>query len=280
MQKYLVRLSYLGAGFRGWQKQDEADEKIVPSIQATFEDTLESITGERSVIVASGRTDAGVHAREQVLHFRLKKRFWQGTVLERALNSRLPRSVRVISVHPVGDEFHAQHSVVRKQYSYYFQQGPCALPFYDSMSVWLRHTLDVEAMNRGAGFLVGDHDFLPFQARGSKPMPTVRTIFEASVTREPIRHPGVGVETVTSEAEFYWVRLKIVGSGFLKQMVRSIAGTLVQIGEGKRSPEDIRDILVSQDRKKVGPTALARGLVLEKVWYPDEVIREKITHSV
>lgn len=279
MQKYLVRLAYLGAGFRGWQKQDEADERIVPSIQATFENTLESITGERSVIVASGRTDAGVHAREQVLHFKLKKRFWQSSVLERALNSRLPRSVRVISVTPVSDDFHAQHSVTKKQYSYYFQQGPCALPFHEPMSVWLRHTLDIEAMNRAIGFLVGEHDFLPFQARGTKPMPTVRTIFEASVTREAIHHPGA-IEMSAKGSEFYWVRIRLVGSGFLKQMVRSIAGTLEQVGEGKRPAEDLRLIIEAQDRKKVGPTALARGLVLEKVWYPEELIRESITHSV
>jgi tRNA pseudouridine38-40 synthase len=119
-------------------------------------------------------------------------------------------------------------------------------------------------MNRALGFLVGEHDFKPFQSSGARPGPTVRKILEAEAVPEPIAFPG-GLA-----GRAHLVRIRIVGTGFLKQMVRGIAGTLLQIGEGRRDPESTREILVSGDRKKVGPTAPGRALWLEEVWYPSQ----------
>ena len=113
--------------------------------------------------------------------------------------------------------------------------------------------------------LVGEHDFLPFRASGAKVTTTIRHIYEAEVTREPIPQPGL----FDPASHFLW-RVRIVGSGFLKQMVRGIAGTLKQIGEGRRPVEDMQQILTSLDRQQVGPTAPARGLWLDRVWYPTQ----------
>jgi tRNA pseudouridine38-40 synthase len=264
MWKYAALVSYVGTDFCGWQKQKGSAADGAPSIQATFEGALKRMTGEEASVVGSGRTDSGVHALGQVAHFVLKSKEWDPAIIQRGLNSILPTSIRVQAVQSVAIEFHAQRSATRKQYSYYFQQGACAIPHIEPFSWWIHKPLDVEAMQAGLQHLQGAHDFKPFQSSGAKPGPTVREILEARVAREPLRFPGDFVYPV----EF--VRVRIVGTGFLKQMVRGIAGTLLQIGEQRRSPECFREILATGDRRHVGPTAPARALWLEQVWYPEE----------
>lgn len=222
---------------------------------------------ERIALVGSGRTDSGVHAVGQVAHFILNKQ-WDPGVLHRAMNSRLRNEVpdiQVLAVQPVSHEFHAQQSADKKQYSYYFQQGPCALPHLEPFSWWIHRRLDRAAMQRALDKLQGEHDFKPFQAAGSKPGPTVRMIFEAEIHWEALRIPES--LDVVGGIPLGFVRIRLVGSGFLKQMVRGIAGTLLEVGEGRRAPESIDEILTTQNRRKVGPTAPARALWLEKVWY-------------
>jgi tRNA pseudouridine38-40 synthase len=263
MQKYRIRYSYYGGNFIGLQRQSEREESRSQSIQAVFEAALESITSEKVRLVSSGRTDAGVHAFEQVSHIVLRNRDWDPERLKLALNSRLPPEIRVAHVDRVPIEFHAQHSAVCKQYSYYFQQGPCALPFLQNYSVWVPKTLNIQAMDRAVKMLIGKHDFSAFQGRKAKPVPTIRHLMEAEVVRQSIHFPGDPDLT----SEFYLVRIRLKGEGFLKQMVRSIAGTLLQIGEGKRPASDLGKLVVTLDRTQVGPTAHPRGLFLEKVWY-------------
>jgi tRNA pseudouridine38-40 synthase len=124
-------------------------------------------------------------------------------------------------------------------------------------------------MSEGLKFLVGEHDFKPFQGAGAKPGPTVRCILEADVELRPIVFPELGVSrNYEIQERLALIRVRVVGTGFLKQMVRGIAGTLLQIGEGRRPPECISEILASQDRSQVGPTAPARALWLERLWYP------------
>lgn len=268
MQKFAALISYRGSRFCGWQRQSGSAASGDPSIQETLEQALESITQEKASVVGSGRTDSGVNALGQVAHFRLEKKEWDPQILFRAMNSRLPMDIRILEVKKVPMEFHAQVSAIKKQYSYYFQQGSTSLPHLEPYSFWVYRQLNVSAMNEAAQILKGSHDFKPFQAAGAKPLKsTVREIFEAEVSFEPLPFPGPGGGLINPE--FGFVRVKLVGSGFLRQMVRGIAGTLLEIGENKRSPQCIREILDTKNRDLVGATAPGRALWLEKVWYRD-----------
>ena len=293
MIKYSLLLSYAGTNYCGWQRQkDEPTEGLglkgesklkrsgdsaqKHSIQATLEAALLKMTGESVRVVGSGRTDSGVHAAGQVAHFILKEPSsrWNEEIICRGLNGLLPMSIRILRVESVPLPFHAQKSALKKQYSYYFQQGPCPLPHLEPYSWWIRKKLDLHALRTALKFLEGEHDFKPFQASGAKPGPTVRKILETEVRFDPIGFPEVPVfedevrEGVSGVSPLGLVRVRIVGTGFLKQMVRGIAGTLLQIGEGRRPAEDMRRIIETQDRQEVGPTAPARALWLEQVWYP------------
>jgi tRNA pseudouridine38-40 synthase len=265
MHKFAALFSYTGTRYCGWQRQAGSAAGGGPSIQATIEEALQRMTGEAATVVGSGRTDAGVHALAQRAHWviRSEHKVWKPEVFKNGLNSHLPQDIRVLEVREVPMDFHAQHSAERKQYSFYFQQGPCPLPHLSLHSWWIRKRLDVAAMQKALDSLRGKHDFKPFQAAGAKPVPTVKTIFEAQAVAEPIGFPG------RADSAFFFVRVRLLGDGFLRQMVRGIAGTLLQIGEGRRDPDCIREILRGGDRSSVGPTAQARGLWLERVWYPE-----------
>jgi tRNA pseudouridine38-40 synthase len=263
MKKYALLLSYVGTPYCGWQRQAPSGPEKRPSVQGVLEETLFKLSGERVAVVGSGRTDSGVHASNQVAHFIFKKKIWNEAVLFKGLNSILPRTIQALQLQEVPLDFHAQKSAIKKQYSYYFQQGASAIPHYEPLSWWIRKRLDLEALRRALQVLVGEHNFKPFQARGSRPGSTIRKIFGAEVSFLPIAFPHSFSQT------FGLIRIQIIGSGFLKQMARGIAGTLLQIGEGRRPPEAMSEILVSQERSQVGPTAPARALWLEKVWYPN-----------
>jgi len=275
MWKYAALVSYSGTGFCGWQKQKGSAAEGAPSIQATIEEILAGITSEVPVsIVGSGRTDSGVHALGQVVHFVLRRKEWETGILLRALNSLLPSRIQVLEIKKVPIEFHAQRSAVRKQYSYYFQQGPTSLPHLKPYSWWIKKRLDIQAMQEAASALIGEHDFKPFQASGARVGSTVRRILEAEVIFEPLIFPGRGLGGGTNAGigaryEIGFVRFRVIGTGFLKQMVRGIAGTLLQVGENRRQASCIQEILASGCRTEVGPTAPARGLWLEQVWYPE-----------
>jgi tRNA pseudouridine38-40 synthase len=273
MKKYSVLFSYVGTDFCGWQKQKGSAAEGKPSIQRTIEQVLAKITNEAVIIVGSGRTDSGVHAVGQVAHFILRDtKVWETKNLRRGMNSILPLTIRAMDVREVEIDFHAQHSAEKKQYSYYFQQGASPVAHLAPFSRWIHKRLDVEAMNQGLKYLIGEHDFKPFQGAGSKPGSTVREILEAEVTTEkvgfPMTLPTGGPGALSQEISL--VRVRVLGTGFLKQMVRGIAGTLLQVGESRRPAECFRDILKSQNRDDVGPTAPARALWLEKVWYPEK----------
>lgn len=227
------------------------------------------MTSRPITIIGSGRTDSGVHALAQIAHFNFEEEPRFSTeIFKLGLNSHLPIDIRVIDVQKVPEEFHAQRSATHKQYSYYFQQGPCPLPHLMDTTWWIQKELDVVGMQEALNYLVGEHDFKTFQATGGpKDKSTVRKILEGTVTREPMpRYPGQNL----NEMGFSVVRVRLVGTGFLKQMVRGIAGTLLQIGEKSRNPAEMATILASHDRQLVSPTAPAKGLTLERVWYkPD-----------
>lgn len=260
--KYAMLIAYEGSDFCGWQIQHGVGvhENKKPSIEGLITNAIESLCGESVTVVSSGRTDAGVHASGQVAHFALPEERPDEHFAD-ALNTLLPETIRIVKIGRVPDSFSARRSAA-KQYSYYFQQGPSALPHLRNQTYWNRYPLNHEAMNEAVQLLTGEHDFLGFCAAGAQVSTTVRTIHEASVIRLPIPEPGC-----FPMESFSLIRVRLRGSGFLKQMVRNIAGTLRQIGEGRRPVEDVLIILASRDRKQAGPTAHPGGLWLDRVWY-------------
>lgn len=265
--KYAMLLSYSGTNYCGWQLQKGSAASGQPSIQETLNHFLGLMTSQPRVsVVGSGRTDSGVHAAGQVAHFILNRE-WEVRNLFNGMNSHLPPSIRILAVKRVPIEFHAQRDAQKKQYSFYFQQGPQAMPHLEHFSWWIRRRLDDQAMQQALAALVGEHDFKPFQSSGAEVRTTVRSILEARVTREPVLFPQA--MAFAGGVPLEMVRVRVVGTGFLKQMVRGIAGTLLQVGEGRRPATCMAEILEKQARNLVGPTAPGRGLWLEKVWYPE-----------
>ncbi len=261
--KFVIQFAFDGSDYCGWQIQRGvgSHENTKPSIEGTLRDAIKSVCRETVTIVASGRTDAGVHASRQVAHFELEDRNSSDENLLRGLNQALPDTIQIHELKQVPDSFRAQHAV-RKQYSYYFQQGPSNLPHLKAYTMWNRHDLNGQLMHEAAQQLIGDHDFAPFGSARSNVSSTIRHIHEADVTREPISKPGC----FDPASQYLW-RVRIIGSGFLMHMMRSIAGTLKQIGEEQRPPDDIQHILRRGNRQEVGPTAPSSGLWLDRVWY-------------
>lgn len=307
MKKFAVKVGYIGQSYCGWQRQTKDVSGPKQSVQEVIEDALRSIVNparksrsesndhlheasKKLNIIGSGRTDSGVHASSQVFHFTLrehddepgqnhqtddplkhssplKRRDFEPWILQNALNARLPPNIRVAWVREVKLDFHAQRSVLKKHYAYYFQEGPTSLVPWVPLSTWAKGSLDLEAMQEAASVLVGEHDFKAFQATGTKVVTTVRELFDVRVTRFK---PNLFWLDSDHAAPFAMVRIDCIGSGFLRSMVRGIAGTLYQIGKGKRPANDMRIVLESLDRSLVGPSAPAHGLWLEGVEYsPD-----------
>ena len=264
MPRYAMLLAYDGTDFCGWQNQSGTGkhENPKPGIEGVVNQALLEATGETATAVASGRTDAGVHANGQVAHFTLSNRQPSQEHFLLSLNQKLPPGVQVNRLAEVPDSFSARQAS-SKQYSYYLQHGPSELPHLRFGTTWIRHPLNGDQMHLALQHLIGEHDFPPFGSSRANVSSTIRTIFNARVTRESIPFsPG-------ALAHDLW-RIQITGSGFLMHMMRSIAGTLIQIGEGRRPPEDMLAILESGNRAQVGPTAPARGLWLDQVCYQSD----------
>lgn len=262
--KYAMRLAYDGTDFCGWQTQRGKGRHVNPkqAIEETLVSAILDLCDETVTVTGSGRTDAGVHAVGQVAHFRLETDRFSIENLRRGLNHRLPESVQILQLGKVPAAFHSQRTL-SKQYSYYFQEGPAILPHLRKYTTWCRNRLDGEAMHGAIQALIGTHDFAAFSRSGVAVSSTVREITEAEVTCE-----GGGFPMACHAAECKVWRVRLVGSGFLKQMVRTIAGTLKEIGEGSRPAFSLATTLESRDRDASGPTAPAGGLWLERVMYP------------
>jgi len=262
LTKFALWITYDGTQTCGWQKQRGTAASGGPSVQEAIEKALHQISGESPSVVGSGRTDAGVHASGQVAHFCLREKDWGVEKFRLALNSTLPPWVRIREVREVRIEFHAQRSALKKQYSYYILQSKAPIPHLAPYAWWVRRSLDRDRMGEAISYLKGKHDFAVFQASGAKPGPTDRTIFEADVTTVTPKFPDFG-------PQLELIRIRVVGSGFLKQMVRAIAGTLIEIGQGKHDVSHFDLLIQSKDRSFLGATAKPRGLWLERVWYSE-----------
>jgi tRNA pseudouridine38-40 synthase len=248
MRTVKLTLAYDGTAYAGWQNQPGR-----LTVQGVLEAAIEQITGRPSRTLASGRTDTGVHALEQVVGFRTTSRL-PAAVLRRAINARLPRDVAVLDLVDAPEGFHPIRDVLRKRYRYVIHDGPIRDVFRRSYAWKVHVRLDAAAMDRAARALVGTHDFRSFQTQGAPRKTTVRTVFDLSVRRG-------------EEAEENLVTLEIESNGFLYNMVRAIVGSLVEVGRGRRPEPWIAEVLASADRRLAGPTAPSHGLYLIKVLY-------------
>jgi tRNA pseudouridine38-40 synthase len=240
-----LTLEYDGNRYHGWQRQKNA-----LTIQEVIETALAHITGEAVRLIGSGRTDAGVHALGQVANFTTGS-----AVPERAfvhgLNALLPTDIAVLAAEAVPIDFHARYGALAKTYEYRLLNRPIRSPLHHTRAWWLAGRLDAGAMQRAARALPGEHDFLTFRASGSRPGHAGRRVREAAWQR----HPGG------------WLYFTITANGFLRGMVRSLVGTMVEIGKGKYPPEYLGEALEKRDRRLAGPTAPPQGLFLVRVEY-------------
>ncbi len=257
-------LSYCGTHYRGWQKQPG-----VRTLQQELEDALTRITGETPSIIASGRTDAGVHALGQVVNFRTESTIpLEGLV--KGLNSMLPPDIAVLEAKDVPWKFHAIGSALSKRYCYLIINSKVRLPLWEERAwVITRHSLDHEHMDRAAGLLVGRHDFSSFTASGSSAKTRERTVLECRV--ELLRHP------LFPDAPGRHIMFTVAAEGFLRYMVRNITGMLVEIGAGKRPWQDMKTVLEARDRGAASVTAPPQGLYLAEVTYSEEAERKPFT---
>ena len=238
-------IEYDGSNYLGWQIQPKGH-----TIQGVIQDRLKRLTGEPLQLIGSGRTDAGVHALGQVAHFKTESRMDANT-FQRALNSLLPEDIVIRRAEEVEADFHARRSAKSKIYEYRILNRSTP-PAVDRQYVWhVPQKLNLDEMKKATRNLVGEHDFSAFRSVGSPTRSSVRNILRADWKR--------GKRSV--------LRFEIEATGFLKQMVRAIVGTLVEVGRGKISAQEFKRILDSKDRKEAGPTAPAQGLFLKEVRY-------------
>lgn len=249
---YRLTLAYDGTEFAGWQRQPGRR-----TVQQELEDALRRITGAAAHCIASGRTDAGVHALGQVVSFQSATRL-APPVLTKALNAELPEDMLVFEVAPAPPQFHALRDALRKRYRYVIEDGRLR-DLFDRRYVWhVFAQLDVAAMQQAAEYLVGTHDFASFQTGGSPRLSTVRTIYELLVERRAAE--------LTDR-----VVIEVEADGFLYNMVRNIVGTLVEVGKRKQPPAWVTEVLAARRRAAAGMTAPAQGLYLVGVLYPESV---------
>ena len=244
-KNFRITVEYDGTDFHGWQRQLQDR-----TVQAEIEAAIATMTRQKVTVHGSGRTDAGVHALGQVASFRCETRLAAGDFLI-GLNGLLPEDIAVLECREAPDDFHARYSAKSKVYRYHILNRVLPSAIERRFCWHLRKPLALEAMNRGAGRLVGTHDFSSFEAAGSPRSHSRRTVLSAGCDR-----PEADRICFTIEAD-----------GFLRCMVRNIVGTLVEIGAGKRRPEEVDQILAAADRSEAGPTAPARGLSLLVVRY-------------
>jgi tRNA pseudouridine38-40 synthase len=240
-----LTLEYDGTRYHGWQRQKNA-----LSIQEVIETALARITGEAVRLIGSGRTDAGVHALGQVANFITESAVpWRAFLY--GLNSLLPTDIAVLAAEEAPLPFHARYNALAKTYEYRILNRPVRSPLSHLQACWLPGPLDVAAMAEAAQALPGEHDFLAFRAAGSRPGQAVRRVREAVWRSLPDNR----------------LHFTVTANGFLRGMVRSLVGTMVEIGKGKYPPEYLGEVMERRDRRLAGPTAPPQGLFLVRVEY-------------
>jgi tRNA pseudouridine38-40 synthase len=269
MHNIKLTLAYDGTDFCGWQMQPGQ-----PTIQGTLTAVLEKLTQHRLTIQAAGRTDAGVHAMGQVANFETRSEL-SPSEFQRALNALLPRSIRVLAAEQAGPHFHARWDALAKTYRYRIFRGRVVPPFLWRYVQHDPHPLDYAAMAEAARRFEGEHDFASFAASSGSDEDDRERTMTRLIYRSEVLRAASEASAVPAEEWIYVVR----GKSFLRYMVRNIVGTLVDVGRGKRRPEDIPKLFEMRDRSKSGPTMPAQGLCLAAVEYPEPApfLRDKIS---
>jgi len=245
MRNIKLLIEYDGTNYLGWQVQPKG-----PTIQGILEERLGLLTGEKTRLFGSGRTDSGVHAIGQVAHFKTESSM-ETHRMQRALNSLLPPDIVIQKMEEVEESFHARKHSKSKVYEYRILNRDLRSVFHRGYVWHIPQRLDFKEMGKATQYLIGEYDFSSFRSVGSPTRTTVR-----KVTRAEWKRGRSGL-----------VRFEIEANGFLKQMVRAIIGTLIEVGKGKMSAVEFRRILESKERSKAGPTAPAHGLFLKEVKY-------------
>lgn len=248
MKRIKLEVAYDGTNYCGWQLQPEK-----PTVEAVLNRALSELCGEEITVVGASRTDSGVHAMGNVAVFDTESRI-PADKFCLAVNQRLPEDIRVQSSIEVPSDFHPRRVSCRKTYEYRIFNRKIELPTDRLYTSDIYYPLNVEAMKQAGTYLIGEHDFKSFCSVNTQAKETVRTIYRLEVAKEG--------ELITITA---------VGSGFLYNMVRIIAGTLIEVGRGAYSPERVKEILEGRDRALAGPTAPAKGLMLVNIEYEEGI---------
>ena len=280
-RRILLRVAYDGTNYHGWQVQPNAK-----TIEGELNRVLTQLTGEEIQVTGASRTDAGVHALGNVAVFDTVSKI-PAEKFSYALNQRLPEEIVIQSSLQVADDFHPRHCDCRKTYEYDILNRTFPLPAYRNTAYFLYGDLDLDAMRKACQAFLGEHDFASFCAAGAQVQTTVRTIYSLEVLEQPLAVTGrgskpasevTGADPICQPTETAAVEqsqrsperlmtIRVRGNGFLYNMVRIIAGTLVEVGRGHIRPEEIEGIIAACDRAKAGPTAPARGLRLVEIKY-------------
>jgi tRNA pseudouridine38-40 synthase len=248
MRNIKLTIEYDGTGFNGWQAQ-KGKSKGLRTIQEEIEKSGKKLFGKKINLISAGRTDAGVHAKAQVANFRTGSILHLNSI-KNGLNSIMSRNISVVSVEEVDLKFHARFDSKGKIYKYTIVSGKSRSPLLGRYAAFVPYDLNLAAMKDAAKYLIGKNDFKSFQSSDKHERHSVRTVKMINIISKP---PVI---------EIY-----IEADGFLYNMARSIAGTLIDVGRGRFSPGKIREILEKRHRPLAGPTAPAKGLCLEKVFY-------------
>lgn len=244
MRNIKLVIEYDGKDFNGWQKQPN---KL--NIQGEIERAIENITKEKVNLIASGRTDAGVHAVGQVANFKTNSHI-SVEKMPIAINSQVKNSIRIKSAEEVDEDFNSRYNCKRKTYRYVIDNSQYGTAIYRNIVYHMPTKLDIPAMKKAIKYFEGEHDFKAFKASGTSSKSSVRTIYSTNIMTEGEN-----------------IAIDLTGNGFLYNMVRIIAGTLVDVGLRKIKPEDIPNIIEEKDRKKAGKTLPPHGLMLLSVEY-------------
>ena len=280
MRRIKLTVAYDGTNYSGWQSQNNAD---------TIEDRVnEALSGlladchdphEFEGVIGASRTDAGVHAEGNVAVFDTEAQM-AGDRFAYALNARLPEDIRILRSEEVASDFHPRYTSSHKTYEYQILNTTIPIPTYTRYMYHIYEDIDINAMIEAVDFIIGEHDFSAFCSAGAQVQSKVRTVTALTVTEEPLEDLTArdlpadisGSEPAADETGAHTfppriIRIRVTGTGFLYNMVRIIAGTLIEVGLGRRSLESVRQAIATGDRQLAGPTAPACGLTLKQILY-------------
>lgn len=253
MRRIILRLAYDGTDYHGYQYQNNS-----VTIEGEVSKAISMLTGESIELIGGSRTDAGVHSIDNVAVFDTESRI-PGEKFAYAINQRLPEDIRILESDEVDLDFHPRHCDSIKTYEYRIYRANIENPIKSRYYHFTYSKLDVERMKLAARELEGEYDFSSFCASGAQVDSKVRTIYSCEVIEQP-NYPPNAYSLNSNIGDDIIIRVS--GNGFLYNMVRIIAGTLLDVGNGKKKPEDIKSIIYAKDRSKAGPTAPACGLTL------------------